>query len=137
MSEAMMLVEADRCIGCSICELICSISHSGAFNPKRGLLAVRKDVFSGDVSIIICRGCQPPPCYEACGTEGAISIAADGAVLINSSKCTGCKTCMDACPYGAIFYDEAKGVCVKCDLCLGEALCAKWCPQGAIKVRGA
>jgi carbon-monoxide dehydrogenase iron sulfur subunit len=129
-----ILIEPDLCIGCSICELICSISHRGAFNPKRGLLAVRKDVFSGDVSILICRNCPSPPCYEACGIEGAMSMEAGGVLRINPSKCTGCKACMSACPHGAIFYDDERGICTKCDLCGGEALCAKWCPQGAIKV---
>ncbi len=136
MSEVLISVDPGLCIGCRICELVCSLAHTGAFNPKRGLLAIHKDVFSGHVSITICRHCRPPPCYEACGVEGAMAMGPNGAVAINPSKCTGCGACADACPYGAILRDGAGGAFAKCDLCGGEALCAKWCPQGAIRAMG-
>ena len=31
--------------------------------------------------------------------------------------CRGCEACVDACPYGAIVFDAARGIARKCDLC--------------------
>ncbi len=50
--------------------------------------------------------------------------------------CSGCKTCLDVCPFGAISFNEDKQVSVINEaLCKGCGTCAAACPSGAIKAR--
>jgi Fe-S-cluster-containing dehydrogenase component len=39
-------------------------------------------------------------------------------VVLDVTKCTGCKLCVFACPFGLISFDSVNKVVAKCDLCL-------------------
>jgi len=55
---------------------------------------------------------------------------------ISESFCTGCKTCIDVCPYSAITFDETRRVSVVNEvLCHGCGNCAAACPSGAAKLK--
>jgi heterodisulfide reductase subunit A len=55
---------------------------------------------------------------------------------ISEIFCTGCKTCIDVCPYGAISFDEARGISVVNEvLCHGCGNCAAACPSGAATLK--
>jgi heterodisulfide reductase subunit A len=55
---------------------------------------------------------------------------------ISESFCTGCKTCIDVCPYGAITFDEARQISVVNEvLCHGCGNCAAACPSGAARLK--
>jgi heterodisulfide reductase subunit A len=55
---------------------------------------------------------------------------------ISEGFCTGCKTCIDVCPYGAITFDEAKRISVVNEvLCHGCGNCAAACPSGAARLK--
>jgi heterodisulfide reductase subunit A len=55
---------------------------------------------------------------------------------ISESFCTGCKTCLDVCPYGAISFDETKRVSVVNEvICHGCGNCAAACPSGAARLK--
>jgi NAD-dependent dihydropyrimidine dehydrogenase PreA subunit len=47
----------------------------------------------------------------------AISKRPDGLVLIDPAKCNGCKSCVDACPYRNIWFNEALNIAQKCTGC--------------------
>jgi Fe-S-cluster-containing dehydrogenase component len=64
----------------------------------------------------VCRHCDDPPCVDACPEE-VITRRGDGIVVLDSDACTGCQACLDACPYGAIAFDEGNAVARKCNLC--------------------
>jgi heterodisulfide reductase subunit A len=50
--------------------------------------------------------------------------------------CTGCQSCLEVCCYGAITYDDIKGVSVINEaVCRGCGNCAASCPSGAIRAR--
>ncbi len=40
------------------------------------------------------------------------------AILNDVTLCTGCEECIDACPYGACYYNKEKQIAQKCDMCL-------------------
>jgi heterodisulfide reductase subunit A len=55
---------------------------------------------------------------------------------ISASFCTGCKTCLDVCPYGAISFDEDRRISVVNEvLCHGCGSCAAACPSGAARLK--
>ena len=65
------------------------------------------------------------------------SVVAEGTVAhIDESVCSGCRTCLNLCPFGAISYIEEKRVCqVNEALCKGCGTCAAACPSQAITAR--
>jgi Fe-S-cluster-containing dehydrogenase component len=92
-----------------------------------------------------CQHCVDAPCQKA--YPDAVSTREDGIVLIDAEKAKGVKGLVDACPYGAIWYNEEKDVAQKCTFCAhildGKAgwgvsvaplpRCAHSCPTGSIQ----
>ncbi len=125
----------DICSGCRTCEIVCSVYHEGVASSMLSRLQWNKDVMNACVTdILTCRQCAGPECLAACPT-GALHVDEEtGARVIDPDVCIGCQTCLDACPAtpSRIRYDEAKGICFKCDLCGGDPQCVKFCPTGAL-----
>jgi formate-dependent nitrite reductase membrane component NrfD/ferredoxin len=63
---------------------------------------------------------------------------ADGIVEFNPDACIGCKACLQACPYDAIYIDPETGSAAKCHYCAHrvevglEPACVVVCPEHAI-----
>lgn len=140
MSPRRLKVMEERCVGCRICELACSLEHrSGASNPRNGLLRIesRREMgpnknISGIEVIHICRQCDPAPCAESCPVE-AFAWDQDLAIrTVDSDRCSGCERCLDACPYGMVLMNGETETAEKCDLCGGDPLCVRYCPAGAL-----
>ncbi len=54
---------------------------------------------------------------------------------INKELCSGCRVCIEACPYRAVEYDEEEEVCTVNEvLCKGCGTCTASCPSGACRV---
>lgn len=90
-----------------------------------------------------CQGPKDIPDTVAQASAAAarvLSVISKGSVEIESAiseidqeLCSGCKTCIDQCPYQAISYDEKKRVSVINEaLCKGCGTCVATCPSGAI-----
>jgi len=78
--------------------------------------------------VIVCRACRDPPCVAVCPT-GALKPREGGGVIISYNKCIGCGYCREACPIGAIMWDEDDNkpiVCVHCGYCV------EFCPHGVL-----
>ena len=68
-------------------------------------------------------------------SKGRITLEA-AVSAIDEEKCSGCKTCLNLCPFGAISFDEErKGCQINEALCKGCGVCAGACPSGAITAR--
>lgn len=139
----------DMCIGCRTCMISCVIAHEGkrifeldpdsySFNPKLHMVKTRR------LSVPVqCKHCEDPACMAAC-PKGCVSIQ-DSSVIIDAKHCIGCKSCMEACPFGSIDMVSVTGelqsdgseriVANKCDLCkdvsTGPA-CVRTCPTDAL-----
>ena len=129
----MKTLQAKRelCTGCNICEMVCALGHTAKVNPAQARLKV---IFTDDEFCypIICRHCQDPACLSACPVQAMAIDSGTGAVVLDEEKCTACRACIEACPFGAIFTGP-KGEILKCDLCGGNPLCVKYCyprPEG-------
>jgi ferredoxin len=85
--------------------------------------------------------CDKAPCIESCPVPGALYQRNDGMVIIDAVKCTGCRNCVDACPYDVIFFNEDLNLAQKCTGCAHllddgwtEPRCADSCPTLAIRM---
>ncbi|MCL6638398.1 MAG: 4Fe-4S binding protein [Firmicutes bacterium] len=133
MEKIALMIFREDCCGCHACEVACKQEHGPGVGP--GLIRVIEK--SPDFIPLYCRHCAGAPCRKAC-PAGAIDRNEQGIVLIREERCTGCKACVDACPFGAMQFDGAKEVAVKCDLCFGRVrsgqapACAAACPTRCI-----
>ncbi|MBI2851513.1 MAG: 4Fe-4S dicluster domain-containing protein [Chloroflexi bacterium] len=55
-----------------------------------------------------CFHCENPPCVKVCPT-GATYKDADGLVLMDYTRCIGCRLCVVACPYSARRFNWWRG----------------------------
>jgi carbon-monoxide dehydrogenase iron sulfur subunit len=132
MSRKVLFTRPSLCVNCRICEMACSFSRTGTFNPVRARIWIHRNEKGVDLPIA-CRHCVSPPCEKACPV-GAISRDNEsGIVRISGDNCIGCYECVKICPFGAIRIDDEADRAFKCDLCDGSPECVKWCPTGAIK----
>jgi carbon-monoxide dehydrogenase iron sulfur subunit len=61
-----------------------------------------------------------------------------GSTFVNEAECTGCRMCVNACPFDPprISINAEKNVVFKCDLCVGRKdgpICVEYCPFQALK----
>jgi len=84
----------------------------------------------------LCNHCAHSPCVQVCPV-GATFESPDGVVLVDKSRCLGCRYCVQACPYGCRFIDPRTNTVDKCTLCYHRitrgltTACCEACPTGA------
>jgi electron transport protein HydN len=161
--NSFVLADPKKCIGCKVCEVACAVAHRSEEIKTVGNMDIPVMprlylVRTADVTMPIqCRHCEDAPCANICPVSAITQV--DNKIIINEECCIGCKTCMIACPFGAIelaaTYKEGKPVlqnllildseeevthkqsvvASKCDLCIerpnGPA-CIEACPRQAL-----
>ena len=128
-----VIADSTVCIGCRTCEAACSETHRlhGLQSMPR-LHVMRNEKESAPQ---LCHHCEDAPCGNVCPT-GAISRE-KGYVRVDQARCIGCKSCMLACPFGAmtVAVQQSRPQAIKCDLCRhreeGPA-CVAACPTQAL-----
>jgi len=148
----MIIGDPTRCVGCRRCEIACTNFNEGRVQPSLARVKINRNYNFGPQGIqpgfyttagiygngrIVqdtCRQCpHPVPCLDAC-PSGAIEIApGTNARVVNTDKCTGCKTCQRACPWAMMTFDTVAKKASKCTLCGGDPECVKACPTGALQ----
>ena len=121
-----------QCVGCRQCELECSILHEGSFSPWLARVKVEMKEDTVLSYPIICHHCPNAPCATACPVGAIIKSKTTGAYYVDNRSCIGCLQCIEACPYGAMFFNNVKGIAIKCDLCGGNPACVNVCPAKVI-----
>ncbi|MEM2003887.1 MAG: 4Fe-4S dicluster domain-containing protein [Nitrososphaerota archaeon] len=118
-----------KCSGCRLCEIVCSLHHEGRIWPEASRVRVFMLV-PGVEYPHLCAQCHDHPCMDACPT-GAITVNDEtGAINVNRDMCTGCASCVDACPGRIPHLHPTLNYALICDLCGGDPECAKICTEG-------
>ncbi|GIK35378.1 MAG: hypothetical protein AMXMBFR45_04830 [Gammaproteobacteria bacterium] len=115
-----MIVDVEKCDNCRVCFLAVKDEHVGndfpgyaAAQPAQGhnwLEIERKERGSAPMvdahfMPVMCNHCDDAPCMKA-ARDGAVTKRADGILIIDPVKSRGQKQIVDACPYGAISWNE-------------------------------
>jgi len=137
------VIDHTRCIGCHACTTACKSENLVPLSVTRTYVKhVDIGVFPQARrahQVTRCNQCAHAPCVTACPTT-AMFKRADGIVDFDKSICIGCKACMAACPYDAIFINPDDHSAEKCNFCAHridmqlEPACVVVCPTQAILV---
>ncbi|MGI9627805.1 MAG: 4Fe-4S dicluster domain-containing protein [Longimicrobiales bacterium] len=137
------VVDHSSCIGCHACTTACKSENEVPLSVTRtyvkyvdvGLFPEVRRSFQ----VTRCNQCADPPCVFACPTS-AMFQRSDGIVDFDKSACIGCKACIAACPYDAIFINPEDHSAEKCNFCAHrldvglEPACVVVCPTQALLV---
>ncbi len=97
-----MVIDLNKCVGCYGCVVKCMQEHFLPPGMTWAKMLISETGTYPDVIKhvypVLCNHCKEPACLESCPT-GATQQREDGIVWIDYEKCTGCKNCVDACPY--------------------------------------
>jgi Fe-S-cluster-containing dehydrogenase component len=119
-----MIVDVERCNNCRSCFLAVKDEHTGnefpgyaAEQPPQGhnwLDIERKErgaypIVDAHFMPVMCNHCDDAPCMKV-AKDGAIKKRDDGIVIIDPVKAKGQKQIVDACPYGAVSWNEEKQI---------------------------
>jgi len=129
----VLWINGDKCTGCGTCEMVCSFRRSRSFSHSDSAIRVKEDELKCLSTPIVCLHCMDPPCIGACPVGALTKDRETGVVLIDEELCTRCKGCLEACPYGAIWFNPFTDTIVKCDLCKGTPICAEYCEPKALE----
>ncbi|MBU1125166.1 MAG: 4Fe-4S binding protein [Candidatus Omnitrophica bacterium] len=126
-----LFVDLEICSSCKECAVACDYFYHPQNN---GISSLREYA----TFATICRHCEEAPCVNAC-YHHALERARDGHLKRYAMRCTSCKSCTLACPFGVIFQDFIPYLDSKCDFCVGTSekmpACIRSCPEKAIQIQ--
>ena len=135
------VIDNRMCIGCHACTVACKSEHDVPIGVNRTHVKyIETGEFpksSREFSVHRCNHCTDAPCVEICPTT-ALYTRSDGIVDFDNDRCIGCKSCMQACPYDALYIDPNTNTAAKCNYCAHkldggyEPACVIVCPVEAI-----
>ncbi len=135
------VIDQRKCIGCHACTVACKEENQVPLGVNRTWVKyIEKGAFPDTrryFSVMRCNHCDNAPCVTICPTV-ALYRRSDGIVDFDRDRCIGCKSCMQACPYDALYIDPETQTAAKCHYCAHrvevglEPACVIVCPVQAI-----
>jgi tetrathionate reductase subunit B len=158
-----MGIEIDKCIGCNRCAVACkaendvpdepfyfrtwveryTITRDGEVTVENISIGPRKEVTQDAREVVrtffvpkLCNHCVNAPCVQVCPVKATFATQ-DGAVIVDSKRCIGCRYCIQACPYGARYLHPKTKTADKCTFCYHRVVkglqpaCVEVCPTQA------
>lgn len=136
-------IDQRTCIGCHACTVACKTEHEVPVGQFRTWVKyVDRGTFPNttrEFGVMRCNHCTDAPCVTICPTK-ALFKRDDGIVDFDRDRCIGCKSCMQGCPYDAIYLDADTRTAAKCNFCAHridadlEPACVVVCPTHSIWV---
>jgi Fe-S-cluster-containing dehydrogenase component/formate-dependent nitrite reductase membrane component NrfD len=135
------VIDQRKCIGCHACTVACKEENQVPLGVNRTWVKyIEKGMFPDTrryFTVMRCNHCDDAPCVTICPTV-ALYRRPDGIVDFDRERCIGCKSCMQACPYDALYIDPETKTAAKCHYCAHrvesglEPACVVVCPVQAI-----
>jgi Fe-S-cluster-containing dehydrogenase component len=135
------VIDQDACIGCHACTVACKAENDvpvGGFRTNVKYVEIGQfPKVKRNFLVQRCNQCTDAPCVTICPVN-ALKKRPDGIVDVDRDACIGCRACMQACPYDALYLNEDLGAVEKCHFCAHriekglEPACVTVCPVGAI-----
>lgn len=119
-----LIVDVERCDNCRNCFLATKDEHIGNDFPGYAAPQPEKEhswvdikqterghypIVEANFMPVMCNHCDDAPCMKV-AKDGAITKRDDGIVIIDPEKSKGQKEIVDACPYGAVYWNEEKQI---------------------------
>lgn len=126
----VFLIDVNKCNGCHNCQIACKDEHCGQpwlpiadEQPLTGQFWCKVDEkVRGQVPVVrlayqpkLCGHCEECAVMKVGGD--AVYRREDGLVIIDPEKAKGMKELVEACPMGAVYYNEELGLPQKCTGC--------------------
>jgi Fe-S-cluster-containing dehydrogenase component/formate-dependent nitrite reductase membrane component NrfD len=135
------VIDQRKCIGCHACTVACKAENAvplGSFRTwvkyvEQGQFPETERHFA----VLRCNHCDNAPCVKICPVT-ALFTREDRIVDFDSDRCIGCKACMQACPYDALYINPYSNTAEKCNFCAHrveagmQPACVIVCPEEAI-----
>lgn len=117
-----LVIDLNRCTGCESCIIACKYENGldlGVCWNRVGVVGPTGEYPNIEQYYlpVQCQQCENAQCIKVCPTGASYRDAETGVVLVDKSKCIGCRYCMMACPYDVRIYREDEHVVEKCTLC--------------------
>lgn len=127
-----LFIDLELCDKCEECKITCAYLYHPQNN---GITSLREYA----TFATICRQCTEAPCVNSC-YRNALQKEEDGLLKRYSLRCTSCKSCTIACPFGVIFPELIPYINSRCDYCLGLPkqkipACVSSCPYRAVELK--
>lgn len=137
------VLDPNHCLGCGACVKACQTQHHLPEGTRWRNLRNMEEHNEQSIRYFFlstaCNHCASPECMRVC-PNGAYSKRRDGIVTHIPERCTSCKSCIAACPFGAPVINPLTGKAGKCQLCaerLDQNLapfCITACPTRALRL---
>jgi electron transport protein HydN len=131
LANKFIVPDPGVCIGCKTCMAACLAKHD-----RGGEMAIPRLSVTYTLTVsapVACHHCMDAPCVNACPVGALYEDPANHRVAIRQERCIGCRSCVMACPFGAVdivtrteplvagcevFGTHEKAYVIKCDLCV-------------------
>jgi len=130
----------NNCVACGACSAACVLENKWTISP-RTVYTYNSPVLPAFPVLnlsLACSHCKTALCLEGCPSSAYYRETVTGAVVIDDTKCIGCRYCQWNCPYDAPKYSPEDRVIGKCNLCYLRVkdgwmpACSTACPTGAL-----
>lgn len=135
------VIDQRRCIGCHACTVACKSENDVPLGDFRTWVKYAEvgefPTVRRHFAVLRCNQCTSAPCVTICPVV-ALHKRPDGIVDLDKDVCIGCKACMQACPYDALYLNDETGGAEKCHFCAHRVemglkpACEIVCPEEAI-----
>jgi len=133
MRRKFVVSDPEKCIGCQVCEYVCSAVKEGGFNPLLSRIRTVRIEPAFSISMA-CRLCEDPTCVKSCPRKALSKDERTGIIILDKEKCNGCAWCVQTCEFGAMALHSVKKTIIVCDLCDGDPKCLSYCPTEALSL---